>query len=68
LSPVGLDGFDTANGPPEKLMLGFEGESVPLEGVVPASTDSVKTVAAHTANAINTNPRLENLICGLHLK
>ena len=32
--PMGFDGFDTGNGPPLKVMTGFDGESVPLEGDV----------------------------------
>src|SRR2546421_2320761 len=50
VSPVGLEGFDTWNGPPVKVMTGFVGESVPLAGVVAAQTAAVMLAAAMTNN------------------
>src|SRR3954468_18031050 len=42
VAPKGVEGFDAANGPPLKLKLGPEGDTMPAEGVV-ATTSGIAT-------------------------
>ena len=64
VAPTGLDGLETAKGPPEKLIVGFDGDSVPLDGVVAASPATVKSAKTpHTT----PNSKVRKGVLGINL-
>src|ERR1043165_9913341 len=50
--PSGLDAFGAAKGPPVKVRLGFEGETVPLDGVVDAGDAAAPASISTVSSAV----------------